>query len=286
MNNNRNNNKGASSGHTFHGSLDEDVSTFLARIAIRAEVCGWTTEDHYRELLCALDGEALLYVHGIPKTQRATVVAVERLLKTRYGGDMSMEDIILAASRLVMDERESIAAFASRFDELKGKCPEISEVYLATSFARGITDKRIKAFVLDQGPMTLKDARDLALRKHRNIQEVGDAEDRDDEVEELTRRVQSLTLVIEEMQKGEGSLNAVHRPSQGAPPAGPHAGAGHFRCFRCGGDHLQRVCPTLRCHACGQTGHIMAMCPQGRRPEPMTPGKTAESSGNAREQRL
>jgi hypothetical protein len=286
MINSKNQNKGATSGHIFHGGLDEDVSTFLARIAIRAEVCGWTTEEHYRELLCALDGEALLYIHGIPKAQRGTVATVERLLKTRYGGHMSMEEIILAASRLVMEESETIPAFANRFDELKGKCPEISDAYLATNFARGINDKRVKAFVLDQGPMTLKEARDLAMRKHRNLQEVGEVDSKVDEVEELTRKIASLSLVIEGMKKGEGTLNPGYRGHQGTPPGGPGAGTGHFRCYRCGGDHLQRVCPTLTCHRCGQNGHMMAMCPQGRGEGQMQTAKAHESSGKGEEQRL
>ena len=44
------------------------------------------------------------------------------------------------------------------------------------------------------------------------------------------------------------------------------------RCFRCGGAHFARECPTsssdvaLRCWTCGTTGHVARFCPQGNEP--------------------
>jgi hypothetical protein len=76
----------------------------------------------------------------------------------------------------------------------------------------------------------------------------------------LSTIVQQARVLMEGRLEGGSALVAAagRQPTKAATQSSP------IRCFRCGGSHLAKACPNVKCWSCGKEGHVSRNCRPGK----------------------
>ena len=222
----------------FGGRVGEDVAVWFRQVKLVAKLR--KIKDLAVVLPLFLDGAAFAVYEQLEDVDKENADKIESTLSEAFGVDsFQAYEEFRGRKRLV---GESVDVFLSELRRLASLAGCNDDNLLRTAFVVGLS--RSVSMQLRATPGIQK----MMLSKVLSLARVLISEQRREELNDLDQNSTASSAAVA-LKTNSGRKVIVGRQAVA------------LQCFGCGGPHLRRVCPQIKCFRCNENGHKSYCCP-------------------------